>query len=197
MASLLTTLPAVSARLGLTDTTDDALLNSLIAYYSVRFEQYCQRQFGRVDGWTFEFEADRTEVVVDRYPVETIYGFDLKRNEREGWRPQPQTDYIILGTSVIRLQIGPLGSREERCRITYTGGYVLPADTVTDATVQTALPADIQQAMNEQIYWHYANRTRLGLDTVSGQGGSIKQGGDLDLLPLVKGTLQPYRRQNL
>ena len=193
---MLTTLPKVTARLGLDDTIDDAFLKGLIAAVSARFDQECQRRIQYIDNATFEFDADYMDIMPDVYPIRYVTGWGLKTNERFGFRPlNPQPEYIIKNSTVITLVTGPLGSREQRGQVTLSGGYVPPGQTVADG--QVACPADLEQACIEQVVYWYQNRNRLGLPTVSAGGATITQNGDLDLLPMVVGMLRPYRRLNL
>jgi hypothetical protein len=82
--------------------------------------------------------------------------------------------------------------------VTFSGGYVLPGGTV--GTGMTALPQDLEHACLEQCAAWYLNRNRPGAGSVSGEGGSmsVAQHGSaikpLDLLPMVRRTLEQYER---
>lgn len=193
---MLTLLTTVNARLGLTDTTDDDLISSFIAFFTARAEQDCNRRFARAEDDTWEFPADEIEIRPDRYPIELVIGLDLKTDEQTGWLPQPAARYLVRKGCIVVLNGGQLGNRDQLARLTYTGGYVLPGDTADTGAGQTALPDDLVSAATEQVAYWYQNRSRLGLSTVGGQGGTISQ-ANFDLLPLVKATLANYRRLTL
>lgn len=189
---MLAQLATLKTRLGLSDTTDDALLTSWLQWASTWFEQETNRQFARTEGELYEFGADRVEISVPRYPIEAVIAFDLYDPSPGIWRPQSGVAYTpLLSAGVISLE-GPIGGSRERARVLYTGGYVLPGATVEDG--QTALPTAIEQACIEQVAFWYQQRHRLGMTSVSGAGGSSATQPDLDLLPSVRATLQPYRR---
>lgn len=199
--------PAASlkGRLGIEqfDDADDVILNLLIGWVGARFERHCGRNFDRVAGDTQEFDGDATELLVNRSPIESVSAWHLKDNETDGWVAETTTpDYLIRAASngvkcVVSLNGIALGSALQRLRITYTGGYVLPG--TTPGAGQTALPADIEAAAVEQCAHWYQRRHQLGLQSVSGEGGSVSALGQsgvtpLDLLPAVLNTLAGYRR---
>jgi hypothetical protein len=197
---LLAQLTSVKARLAIpsVDTKDNTILTNAIEAVSDRFQKYCNRLLERAVGATFEFGADDTEVRVDRYPIEAVTSFHLKDGETTGWVLQsPGDDFaMIRRTCVISLAFA-LGTWRQQARVTYTGGYVLPGNTA--GTGQTALPDAIEQACVEQVVYWYQNRMRLGLSSVSGEGGSVSKDGQsvvkpFDLLPSVMNALEPYRR---
>lgn len=192
---MLTQLTTVKTRLGIAaeDTADDTLLTNFIKGISSRFDDECDRQFAREEGIWQEFQADETEVRVKRYPIEVIIGFDLKVNERLGWKPQSGVEHIIRNECVISLD-SPIGTWKQQARVMYVGGYVLPGATADTDQGQTALPDEIEQACIEQVAYLYQNRHRLGLVSVSGEGASIQQYAVLDLLPNVKAVLKNNSR---
>jgi hypothetical protein len=193
---MLTTLETIKSRLRIDafDTGDDILLNRFLRHASARIEMECNRRFARLEGATDQFPGDATDLIVTRYPVETVSGFELKTNERIGWETVDDVDYLLRPGGVIRLA-EILGAESQVLRVTYTGGYVLPGDT--PAPGQTALPDDLEQACVEQIAFWYQRREQLGIVNFSGEGGTIKLPGNPDLLPQVSAVLKRYTRLSL
>jgi len=199
---MLTQLTTLKARLGIgeDDVADDALLTNLLKLVSARFERECNRIFGRSDSVTEEFAGDETELRVSYYPIDAkgessggVTKFELKTDEATGWETESGVEYLIRRDCVVSLP-APLGTWREQLRITYSGGYVLPGDTA--AAGETVLPDDIEQAAVEQAAYLYQNKDRLGLTSISAEGGSIQQFAQLDLLPPVKAVLIKYARWN-
>lgn len=190
---MLTTLATVKARLGIqdSDVKDDALLTQFIALVSARFENDCNRTFTGAPNVTEEFEGDETEIRVARYPIDETAAitFDLQASAVTGWEAQASVDYIVRKGCVISLS-AKLATWRTKARVTYTGGYALPDDT----GVGPALPDDLQYAAVEQVAYVFQNKDRLGISSMSGQGGSINQFSKLDLLPSVAATLAKYER---
>src|SRR5688572_24575212 len=91
---LLAQLSTIKNRLGITDTTDDTLLTNFIEFASARFERDTNRSLDRVVSTTEEFPADSTEIVVARFPLESVSSFHLKENESDGWVLQNDVDYL-------------------------------------------------------------------------------------------------------
>jgi hypothetical protein len=192
---MLTTLATIKARLKLEefDLTDDVVLTRLIAAVSGRFDRHCNRTFARTENAIEQFQGDDTEIRVSCYPIEAISAFDLKTNDRTGWEAQTLTDieYLTRHDCVISLT-SPLGTWKQMARVTYTGGYVLPGNEVAEG--QSELPAEIQDACVEQVAYWYQNKDRLGIASISGEGGTVNVFHKLLFLPEVEATLSKYRR---
>jgi hypothetical protein len=191
---MLATLSQLKARLGVldSDTTDDALFANFLKLVSARFAQHCRRTFDRDAAATFEFRGHELLILPDRYPIESVSAWHLKETEAEGWVVQSAPDYFLNERKNIIELISPLGVSTELARVTHAGGYVLPGDTASAG--QTELPDDLRESCIEQAAYLYQNRKRLGLVSISGQGGSLSQFAELDLLPLVRATLDSHIR---
>lgn len=194
-------LSAIKTRIGIpaSDTADDSILTNFIKSVSGAFERHCNRRFDRAAGATYEFDAQKTEIIPERYPIEAVTAWDLKTDETTGWVAQTVTDYLIRQGCVISLPAA-LGVEGELGRITYTAGYVLPG--TTPGAGQTALPDEVREACVEQVVYLYQNRKRLGVSSVSGQGGSIAKDAQsvvnpLPFLPQVMQALHQYERMLL
>ena len=184
---MLTQLTTVKARLGLTDTSADALLTNAIEAASARFNQICRRTFARAVDAVELFNADDTEICPTAYPIETVGAFALKTTEADGWMEvDPLPDYILRHDCVISLSVR-LGTWRQMARVTYTGGYVLPG--TTPGAGQTALPSDIEQVCVEQVAFWYQNKDLLGLSS-----SDFKKFATQDLLPSVMAGLANYER---
>src|SRR6266480_5806245 len=128
---MLTQLSTVKARLALSVTDYDDLLTSAIKAVSARFDKECNRNLARTTAATHEFDSNDTEILPPRYPVEAVTKFELKTNETDGWVEQTGIEYLIRRQCVISLSVplNTINSQPSTCRVTYTGGYVLPGDT--------------------------------------------------------------------
>jgi uncharacterized phiE125 gp8 family phage protein len=191
---LLAQLSTIKNRLGITDTTDDTLLTNFIEFASGRFERETNRLLERTVSATEEFPGDATEIVVARFPLESVSSFHLKENETEGWVLQSNIDYIIRRACVISLAV-PLATKYDQGRVTFTGGYVLPG--TTPGAGQTALPDDLEHACTEQVAYWYQNRHRLGLLSIPAEGRTFYSLAQIDLLPHVKELLKWHERYTL
>jgi len=192
---MLTTLPTLKTRLGIDafDVKDDAVLTNFILSVSARFENECNRKFGYVQNTVDEFQADETELCLSRFPIDETQPITFSRLTRasDGWQAVTEADYVLRRGCVISL-VFELGAEKEQLRVQYSGGYVLPGNTV--GAGQTALPDDLQQSCVEQCAWLFQNKDRLGLTMIAQEGGRIQQFGELDLLPSVKAVLARYER---
>src|SRR3990167_6432133 len=119
---------SVKGRLGLDqfDDADDVVLTMLIGWVGERFERECGRSFDRQASVTEEFDGDAMELIVNRYPIESVASFHLKDNETDGWLLQSDVDYQLVSARngvacIVRLR-SPLGDQTQRLRITYAAG---------------------------------------------------------------------------
>lgn len=179
------------------DVVDDDFLIALIAAVSGRFVKECNRLFARAASATYEFRADERDIIVDRFPVESVASFHLKESEAGGWVEQTGIDYLIGPKKNIIELVVALGTARELARVTFAGGYVLPGTTPGGG--QTALPAEIENAALDQCAYLYQNRDRLGLASVSSQGGSLAKDPQsvvtpLSLLPHVLAVCRKHER---
>src|SRR5258706_4613368 len=127
---MLTQLPTVKSRLALIITDYDDLLTNAIRAVSARFDKETNRTLARTTTATHEFDAADTEILPPCYPVESVTKFELKSNETDGWSEQTGVQYLIRRQCVISLSspLSTINSQPSTCRVTYTGGYVLPGD---------------------------------------------------------------------
>ena len=191
----LAVLITVRTRLGIEDAVDDGILTNFIGWAGDLFEKYCHRSFERSTTATDEFNGDEREISLSRTPVESVTAFALKSTEAEGWVTEsPTPDFLLRKGCIITLK-AQLGTRDDLGRVTYTGGYVLPGTNPEEG--QTALPKAIEQACIEQVAYWYQNRSRLGFTGIAAEGGSVSLHPKLELLPIVKLTLDQYVRYTL
>jgi len=196
---MLSTLSSVKARLAIPALTvdfDDLLTTALTAL-SARFDRETNRTLTRTANSTFEFEAGETEIIPPCYPIESVSKFETKSTEAEGWLEQSNIDYLIRRAIVVSLVIplSTLNSSPSTCRLTYTGGYVMPGDTPGPG--QAPLPPDLEQAAVEQVAYWFQNRDKLGLLRHWPNGGTYQQLSGADLLPSVSAVVQKYKRWSI
>src|SRR5204863_5066381 len=130
---MLAQLDSLKARLAIDPLNvqyDDLLTNTLLAL-SARFDAETNRTLARTVDATFEFDPDNTEISVPCYPIESVTKFQIKTTEAEGWFEATAVAYLIRNSCIITLHspLPTLNSQPSTCRLTYTGGYVLPGDT--------------------------------------------------------------------
>ena len=195
---MLTTLSTVKARLGFSETevTQDAFLLDTIRAVGARFEAECHRRFNRVAGAVYEFRAEATQIAVDRYPIERVTTFELKASEAAGWQEQAGVEHVIRRCCVVSLA-APLSRAPAVGRVTFDGGYLLPADADADPALDpppARLPAELEHAAVEQVAHWYLRRDHLGLNTSWPHGGTYERFEELDLLSRVKAVLKSHER---
>ncbi|MCX7872596.1 MAG: hypothetical protein N2487_04855 [Verrucomicrobiae bacterium] len=211
---MLATLASLKERLGIPqyETGQDKILAHYLKMVSHRFERECDRFFARKENFCEEFPADYTEILVCRYPIETISGIELITDEQSCWHPITDAIYVIRNRCIVSL-LKPPGDWRQRARLVYTGGFVLPGNPYTEG--QTPLPEDIELACIEQTAYMYQNRERLGLVGFAGlrsdyqrlfnlnssisdeQNQNVRlfmQFENIDLLPGVSAVLSRYKR---
>jgi hypothetical protein len=197
---MLCTLDDIKTRLGLT-AEHDAALTRIIASFKSLAESYTQRGLILPDTDATEYYTGAGAYLqVKSYPLASItsikeaddYDFDgaaaLVLND----------DYRTVGNGVRGVLYRTWAdwlAIADSIQVIYRGGYA--AAGVTPGTGQTALPDDLREAAIEQCSFIFKRRDDIGLSSNSFQGGSINVFASMDLLPLVKQTLDCYRRLTL
>jgi hypothetical protein len=199
---MLTQLETVKARLNIPDTevTQDDLLTFAIEATSARFDHETNRTLARTENATFEFDADDSEISVPCYPIESISKFETKTSESSGWSEVINVDHLIRKSCIISIAVPVTSSLSSifyplfspLCRLTYTGGYVLPGTDPSPG--QTPLPPDLEQAAVEQVAAWFLRRDMIGLDVSWPKGGIMQRFSKLDLLLPVARVLETYKR---
>jgi hypothetical protein len=178
---MLAQLSTVKARLSLApaDPTYDALLTSAIAAVSSRFDRETNRTLARTVNATHEFNPLDTNLLVPCYPIESVQKFELKTDESQGWLEQTNVNFLIRHSCIISLS-SPFSIQPSAfslfpglCRVTYTGGYVLPGSTLPAPC--SPLPPDLESAALEQVALWFQTRDYLGLKTHWPSGGIYLQ----------------------
>jgi hypothetical protein len=109
---MLAQLATVKTRLGITDTTDDTIITNFLEWASALADRFTNRQLERAASATYECQADKTEIILPRYPVESIATFKIKSNETDGYTTITGVTYVIKQYGIISI-LAPLGSAEQ------------------------------------------------------------------------------------
>lgn len=166
-----TTLIQVKAELGITASSADGLLVSLIQAASDRIETYTGRTFAK-EQVTESFGSDgRLTQLLERTPVISIdtvkyngsttgvsstqieirdsdAGIIFRDYNNEGWK-----DDRIL---VQNIEPSPTRWKNNKWEITYTAGYVMPGEGSTSSSDYRTLPHDLEHACVQLVksMWH-------------------------------------------
>lgn len=179
------------------NTTDDAAIQDMIRGVSGQFDTYADRIFllNSSDA-TETFSSFGRYLSVPRFPIVSVtsvkeasdYDFSSATSltVNDAYRVVNDKGYIY------RLAASWSSGPDEN-QVVYKGGYVGPGATVSAG--ETALPNDIREAAIMQVQFVLNRRGDVGLTAVSSTGMSITKFSAMDLLPLVKKTLNMYRRK--
>jgi hypothetical protein len=158
------------ARIAGANTTDDALLDRLIAAVSTAAETFCARTFA-VTSYTDAFRPmGQSSIFLKHGPVVTFTGLTVAGID------SPSTNWTRDGR-VLTLNSGVFGAGPVVA--TYTAGY---------ATV----PDDVQQAVIETVVLRYREMDRLGLSS-KGLAGETTAFIVSELTQSAKAILQRHR----
>ncbi len=191
------TLIDVKDRLGLSNTEYDVLINRIIAGLSSLFDNYTNRRLllNPVDetlNWT---GGGGQRIILPRYPIVSITSIkeSIDYDFENADVLEEDTDFRILYDKGIIYKInGKWLTLEDGIEIKYRGGYASAGQT--PAADETAMPDDLREAAIMQACFIYKRRNDIGLLSQSSEGGSINSFSAMDLLPLVKQTLDNYGR---
>lgn len=188
-----------------TSTEFDRVIMAVGQGVARQLEKHCNRKFARVEGDTFVCYADRTLIILPRYPIESVTLIEQKSSELDGYVSLGAVNSVLQSIAHDKgiLQFGAqLGSFLEQVRITYTGGYFYETAEPDEGTTSppagsTALPEDVRLAWFLQCRAMWQTLDKLGTDIATTGGTSQFVTGtlpSLELLPAVKELLASHRR---
>lgn len=195
----LTSLTAVKRYLGisLSDTTNDDLLNQLIASASEAVETYCGRRFAKTVYTEYDDGRGDSRLVLDHRPIVSVTSVhdDLRRTFDAGSLVSPD-DYIVRELAgIIELLRSAAGfyssgaffsDGQRNVKIVYEAGYAtIPEDVAQACTILTAA-----------LY----HRGRQGADGIAGEnhGGAYSVTYATGLFtPALHALLARYREVRL
>ena len=183
------------------ETRFDQVITDIGQGVAETFENECNRQFDRVEGYEVIFQADRASFVLPRYPVEVLTEVALDMADGNGFVVQAPTfiQSISLASGIVYMQERPdSGPYYAEVRFTFTGGYwwekLEPDDDgypSTQPAGSAALPRDLLLAWFNQCRAEWAAYDKLGTGLVDKPGAQTLI-GDLEFSPAVKRTLGNY-----
>jgi hypothetical protein len=182
----LTTLQAVKAELGVTDTADDEKLAGYISQASDVVAKFCNRVFAQETmSESFRLERQRDLLILSRYPISEVASvvendmaltpIDYEFDGENGTLQRLRSDVAVCW---------PRG----KITITYTAGYALPSDLPLGIERATILLVK-QFASNSDRDLMTKRETTEGVRTTE-----YFYGGDTGLPPEVEGLLIPHRK---
>jgi hypothetical protein len=179
------------------ETTHDEALTFIGKGVAAQFDRHCNRTFKRGTSVTEDFRGDTDQLLLERYPSESVTTIGLKSAGESSFTTQTGwIDTLFERTGVLRLA-GDLGTDRDIIRVTYDGGYWYDVSDDGSGTMPsgaTLLPADIQAAWLTTCLHIWSKRQNLGLDHVLSDPNQRTSFTTLDWPPLVENALQPYRR---
>lgn len=186
-----------------TQITPDAVILAIGLMVAGMFDNECNRKLAYAAGDTDEFSGDRDHWYLSRYPLVAITSVQMRYFTADSWTDitgQPLT--VSNPTGLLHFGY-TLGTQPLRVQVTYSGGYWFETLEPTDAGYPStqpsgsqALPGALQGAFYVQCseVWNKRDKLGLGISTAPDQFIAV---GKLDLSPIVKRALQPYRRFQL
>lgn len=195
MSLWLVTLAELKAELGITDTTDDAVLTEWIEGLQARFDTTLERTLARAASATEYFDGGEKWLLLRRFPVESIASIYVDADAVWGADTLLDSDDYRLDAVRGRVAYGAGENLWPRgfyhIKVTYAGGYVAAGDT--PGAGQTAMPDDLRRAAFLQLGFEWRNRLNLGKQSVSQQGAAVSL-APAALLSEVRAILDTYRR---
>lgn len=177
------TLEDLKEYLGITDSDDDALLNSLIEQATAFIQSYTWRDLIAKDYTDQEYNWEgQREFILDQFPVNSLTSFQY--NTWTLWNPiwsdfdpdtyklDPKVWKIFLGFNLLR--------GFQNIRVTFNAGY-------------DPIPADIEFATIKIAAWNYNTRNADWIVSESVDGASIRFGENKKVSEEVLLILDPYK----
>lgn len=149
---------------GITVTTSDALLTTLVARVSQAVRNYCKRDFEAQTYTEYQDGKGTDEILVNQFPINSITSLTHVDENDTVVYTWTSTDYARETWGLIRLRDGIFKSGIKNIKIVYNAGY-------------TTIPVDLQQACIAWVSWLFEDRNqqRLGIiSRIMNDGGSLR-----------------------
>lgn len=171
----LSTVASVKEYLGVSGTSEDALISRLIDQATDFIHSYCGRIFPQAS-YDEYYDGDGTEgLLASQYPIQSVTLLSV------GGLSRDPSSYVVYGQlGLIRLKNGAFPRGKKNIRLQYTAGYL-------------TIPRDIEQACVELVALKYYDRGRERLGVGERSGTTF-----LTQLPQeIKLVLDLYKRYGL
>lgn len=179
-------------------TTWDVMLSQIGAGVAAQFDQFTNRTLTRTADLETICRADRLNIALPCYPLESVASVEMKDDETSG--------YLSIGLSSIWTWeqnsgllrfAGRPGPETSWLRITSTGGYWYNTNEGTPDTQPAnsfLLPYDLKEAWFEMCETIWAATDRLGLSASSKKPEEKSAAKSVRMSDFVKQTLSSYTR---
>lgn len=198
MSVYIATLAEIKADLGITDTTDDAVLTRLIEAVQGRFDTYCRRIFLEVAARQEIHDGGTSRIFVEAWPIESVSEVVIDGDQEWGSAESilASDDYLVDNRrGAILYGRGDVAwpSGKQCVRVTYSGGLVASDGTAANGYVDAGHLQTLKRALMMQVEFEWRNRLTLGQQSASMQGASVSL-APAALLPEVSAALSPLVR---
>jgi hypothetical protein len=185
---LLATVQGAKDLLGITDASQDALLESILIGASSAVSSYCGRVFGSEVVTETTAGSDRYSLVLTRRPLISVS--EVRRDDDVVDTDDYQIESDVAGILYNLSRWAKLTNyRPDYWAIDYTAGYVLPNHTGTQT-----LPGEIEQACLETIKTWFLGRCRDMTIRSEQVGEYVDRTFSGQALPLIaQNLLKPWR----
>jgi hypothetical protein len=181
---MLCTVDNVKSYIGINtiDSTEDALIETLIDAVSTMFVSYCGRGFESATYTEYYSGNDYPNTVyTNNFPIITVSGI----YDDTSWTFGSDTlisgsNYMVDDISITLLPGYVFSAGKKNIKVIYTAGY-------------STIPSDIKQACIEEAARKYKRKDRIDISAISLSNESISMFSD-EFLPATKIVLNRYKR---
>jgi hypothetical protein len=175
--------------LGITGTSEDAVIDLINELVSARIQSYCNRIFEDPGTDVLEYPQGGSSILEPlQFPISSITFIKEDAQRQFTGSPVDPSLYYQDGKVIYRTDGSKWLNVPGSIQLVYKGGYTKTAgvlDNVDDT---------IREAAFLQMGFIYQRRRRLDVSNVSGGDGSIQTLERIDLLPEVSKALLPFKR---
>lgn len=191
--SQLTTATKVKTYLGISGSTHDTLIDSLVTSASALVERYCNRNFteGTYTQY-FDTIAGDSKVFLKNYPVSSLTSVQYRAGTWGAvtWEDLNANDYLLNENGKVDFAF-PFVEAPKYFKIVYVGGYKIDFNNESNSSLHT-LPFDLTQIVTEIVAQQFNLRASAGIQSETTEGQSITY-KDADTIMSFSKRLMPYR----
>lgn len=175
-------------------TKHDAILNQLVDSVSGRVQSFLglhTQSAVRTEVLDVEFDGQK-RFHIPTYPITAFTSLNYDPDgDFDSSTLVSSSDYRVnLARGIIVVEL-TFSEAYQALQIVYEGGMA------ADTTAFVSAYPDIAGAVDQQIAYEFQRRSDLGMNAVSGQGGTVTQYPIKEFLPSVRAILSRYRRSEV
>jgi hypothetical protein len=174
----ITTRDKVKTLFGITDATNDSLIDQIVNGVTDFIESYCDRRFKKTTytNETYDTKDGQSKIFLKNYPVASLSAVEYRAGTISSptWITYDANGYLLYGQEGYVKFFGKFPEVAQGMRFTYSAGYDI--DFANEGSASHTLPLDLTLVATELSAKVFSTRQSQGITQMSTEGQSVTFG---------------------